>query len=191
MVFEFFLKKKPNVASAYARLGPRGPIFATSDGYSAVEIYIDQLIELGHARNIGGDVVVDWRSVFELRDAEEHKDSFNLLGLPEQLDCAPSLASTGSLTDDRFEIRITGWRVSSGGEIGNVRYDGGGCIRVGEQDYLLPRSVWELFEVIKTRTDVGPMSVATPTTSFTGGEFESWHWLRTRPWMTSYTARSS
>jgi hypothetical protein len=153
MVFEFLRKKLPNVASAYASLNPRGAIFPTSDGYSAVEIYIDQLIELGYARNIGGDVVVDWRSVFELRDAEEHKDSFNLLGLPEQLDCAPSLASTGSLTDDRFEIRITGWRVSSGGEIGNVRYDGGGCIRVGEQDYLLPRSVWELCEVIETRAD--------------------------------------
>jgi len=125
MVFDFFLKKKPNVASAYARLDPRGPVFATSDGYSAVEIYIDQLIDLGHAKRIDGDVVVEWRSVFELLDAEEHRDSVGLLGLPEKLDCAPALASTGSL---KF-------------------------IRVGGQSYLLPKSSWELCAAIANRED--------------------------------------
>jgi len=153
MVFDFFLKKKPNVASAYARLDPRGPVFATSDGYSAVEIYIDQLIDLGHAKRIDGDVVVEWRSVFELLDAEEHRDSVGLLGLPEKLDCAPALASTGSLTDERFEIRITGWNLPNGGSIGDARYEGGGFIRVGGQSYLLPKSSWELCAAIANRED--------------------------------------
>ncbi len=153
MVFQFFLKKKPAAGSAYTRLDARGPVFATADGYSALEIYIDQLVELGHAERSDDETVVEWRSVFELLSADEHKDSVGLLGLPEQLDCAPSLASTGSLTDDRFEIRITGWKAASGGAIGNTRYDGGGCIRVGKQDYLLPRSAWDLCEAIKGRAD--------------------------------------
>ena len=152
MVFQFFLKKKPVTGAAYARLDSRGPVFTTADGYSATEIYIDQLVELGHAERSDGETVVEWRSVFELLSAVDHKDSVSLLGLPDQLDCAPSLASAGSLTDDRFEIRITGWRASSGGEIGDARYDGGGCIRVGERDYLLPRSAWELCEAINSRS---------------------------------------
>ncbi|MBK8762399.1 MAG: DEAD/DEAH box helicase [Sulfuritalea sp.] len=153
MVFEFLRKKIPNVTSAYESLDPRGLVFATSDGYSAVEIYVDQLIELGQARRIDGDVLVEWRSIFELLDAEEHRDSIKLLGLPNQLDCAPSLASAGSLTDERFEIRITGWNSSSGGTIVDARYEGGGYIRVGEQSYLLPRTSWELCNSIASRAD--------------------------------------
>ena len=151
MVFQFFLKKKPTTGSAYARLGARGPVFETADGYSALEIYIDQLVELGFAERSDDETVVEWYSLFELLSADDHKDSVGLLGLPEQLDCAPSLTSTGSLTDDCFEIRITGWRASSGGTISNARYDGGGCIRVGDQDFLLQRSVWELCEAITSR----------------------------------------
>ena len=151
MVFQFFLKKKPTTGSAYARLGARGPVFETADGYSALEIYIDQLVELGFAERSDDETVVEWYSLFELLSADDHKDSVGLLGLPEQLDCAPSLTSTGSLTDDGFEIRITGWRASSGGTISNARYDGGGCIRVGDQDFLLQRSVWELCEAITSR----------------------------------------
>lgn len=153
MVFQFFLKKKPAVGSAYARLDVRGPVFSTADGYSAIEIYIDQLVELGHAERANDEAVVEWRSVFELLSADDHTDSIGLLGLPDELACAPSLASTGSLTDDRFEIHITGWKALGGGVIGNARYDGGGFIRVGERDYLLPKAVWELCEAIKCRAD--------------------------------------
>lgn len=151
MVFQFFLKKKTVAGAAYARLDVRGPVFSAADGYSALEIYIDQLVELGLAAQVDDETLVEWRSVFELLCAEDHKDSVSLLGLPDQLNCAPSLASTGSLTDDSFEIYITGWRALNGGAIGNARYDGGGCIHVGEQDYLLPKSVWELCEAINSR----------------------------------------
>ena len=162
MVFEFLLGKKPIAAAAYSRLESDGPVFSTSEGYSATEIYIDQLVELGYAERLDGEVIVRWRSIFELRDAEEHRESLGLLGLPEMLKCAPTLTSSGGLTDARFEIAITGWNSSSGGVIANVEYESGGCIRVGGQQYLLPKASWELCEAIRRRVGLAEASTGNP-----------------------------
>ena len=151
MVFGFIRNRKPASQPTYGRLDVRGPVFPTSEGYSAIEIYVDQLVELGQAETCDGDVLVPWTSVFELLESEEHVDSFSLLGLPNRLECAPILVSTGTLTDERFEIAIQGWKAIGGGDISDAKYDGGGCIRVGESTYLLPKPTWELCNALNRR----------------------------------------
>lgn len=105
--------------------------------------YLAQLHQEDLAVCDGVDLILPWPSVYWILDSEDHASSVHLLDLPTYVEVVPTLEAAGSPSDSNFDLAL-GWHgVSSAKRVG-------GILKIGSQSHLLPASVWELAEGIRS-----------------------------------------
>lgn len=106
--------------------------------------YLQQLEEENFVSRLPDGWWLEWETLFDLLEREEHQSSLHLLDLPEVLPLRPQLISHGGLSDSDFRILIQGWRLPDGSTLSSSPTRFGARFRYQEHDYLLPRQTWQL-----------------------------------------------
>ena len=71
--------------------------------------FLAQLEEEGYADRDDGGLTISWANLYWIIESAEHRDGFELLGLPKLENWRFSLESRGTLTDNDFSIVLSGW----------------------------------------------------------------------------------
>lgn len=112
-----------------------------------LEGWLNQLEEEALASPVEDGYLLGWDAVYSMQAHPEHQSPLELLSLPSMAPYAAVLASKGSLEDEGFSIRVTGWR-----EHGGLAQDGhlhGPVLTVGESTHLVNQSTWALLQAVQ------------------------------------------
>ena len=92
-------------------------------------------------------ILIPWNHVFQLLESRDYFGCRELLGLPQDVGCAPALQSHHTLTDRDFSIVVADWFDSTGVRIRNPKVCGA-IIEVETNFGLMSRPVWETLAAI-------------------------------------------
>ena len=92
-------------------------------------------------------ILIPWNHVFQLLESRDYFGCRELLGLPQDVGCAPALQSHHTLTDRDFSIVVADWFDSTGARIRNPKVCGA-IIEVETNFGLMSRPVWETLAAI-------------------------------------------
>lgn len=124
-------------------------IFFDGNGVrSDAQSYLDQLVETGLANVANDAYVLCWDDYYKLLVDEDHASSIPSLGLPNVIDIAPVLQSTGTL-DASFAIQIVDWQSSKGVKLKQVGKVVGGIIEVQGKSALLSAQAWKVADAVQ------------------------------------------
>lgn len=113
---------------------------------SEVDGFVEQLVDDGHAHRQGDEVCLPWTGYFSALDDADYDSLPAAVGMPQSSRCSPLLESVGSLTDQQFNIEITGWH----DQVGRVVYpvSEGAMLTKGPQRELMSAAQWELHQAV-------------------------------------------
>lgn len=80
-----------------------------SAGEAVLGAYLTQLVSDGQCRLQRDAAIVRWEDVYQLQTSAEHVSALALLDLPPVGPLRPIVDSTGTLSDQNFELDIAGW----------------------------------------------------------------------------------
>lgn len=111
--------------------------------------YLYQLDEEGYLTELPEDWLLTWDQLYRLMDDADHQSSLSLLRLPPLARIAPSLVSSGSLSDPDFTVAIKGWkRPGDVSAIENISRNGA-VVSLDGGEFMLSDPVWRLVQAVR------------------------------------------
>jgi hypothetical protein len=107
---------------------------------SVLGVYVAQLASASRCRLDLNGALIPWQEVYSLQASAEHIGALQLLELPPQGSLRPILNSTGSLSDQDFELEISGW--TDGAQQVHVERLDGAVATVNGHQQLLSAASW-------------------------------------------------
>lgn len=115
---------------------------------SVLGAYLLQLVDDGYAELTTEGISVPWEQVYELLASAEHAGAVQWLDLPPTSSLRPLISCTQTLSDEQFQLHITGW-ADLNQQVVSDRIDGA-IVYVGGRPQLLSRSAWAVLSTVQT-----------------------------------------
>lgn len=158
MLFEFFKRKKEiklgisdEIISNYEfTFNESGILYSYSvQPKTDLDFYWQALEQEGYADLIEQQYVLLWDEFYQLFEDEDHQAMFSMMQVPKMTDLRPMIRSENALSDSDFKISLAGWCDIQGVQNRNNPSRQGAILTIDQQNYLLPKTTWELVEKIR------------------------------------------
>ena len=114
-----------------------------------LDFYWQALEQEGYADLIEQQYVLLWDEFYQLFEDEDHQAMFSMMQVPKMADLRPMIRSENALSDSDFKISLAGWYDIQGVQNRNNPSRQGAILTIDQQNYLLPKTTWELVEKIR------------------------------------------
>ena len=114
-----------------------------------LDFYWQALEQEGYADLIEQQYVLLWDEFYQLFEDEDHQAMFSMMQVPKMADLRPMIRSENALSDSDFKISLAGWCDIQGVQNRNNPSRQGAILTIDQQNYLLPKTTWELVEKIR------------------------------------------
>lgn len=121
---------------------------AASARDSVLGAYLCQLVNEGYAELSNESITVPWARVYELMASTEHAGAVEWLDLPPPSPLRPLLSCAGTLSEEQFQLDVTGWTDASQ-EVAPDRIEGA-IAYVRGMPQLLSRSSWAVLGAVQS-----------------------------------------
>jgi hypothetical protein len=111
-----------------------------SAGEAVLGAYLTQLVSDGQCQLHRDAAIVRWEDVYGLQTSAEHVSALALLDLPPVGPLRPIVDSTGTLSDENFELHIAGW--TDGSRQLRPTELVGGVVTVDGRTQMLSAAAW-------------------------------------------------
>lgn len=114
------------------------------DHHADLGALLAQLFEEGFCSRDSAGVFIEWSDAYRLLLHEGYQGSLGLLGLPSIKAIRPTVTNRGSLSDQDFQVVISGWVDEKGVPLAAPPKLTGAVAGIGGLQYLLSPDVWLL-----------------------------------------------